>query len=161
MEAKGGPSTSASARATTTRPTETPTASRSSTRGEDDAPRRVLRVVATNASTVHPEPAPAKGRAHDPGVLLTLAFLAGGFLLGSIPFALLIGLARGTDIRTVGSRNPGATNLGRHLGFRWFAVCFVLDAAKGLAPTLAFGFARGFASSSALTPPTPCSGSPS
>ncbi len=72
------------------------------------------------------------------------AFLLAGFLLGSIPFALLLGLARGVDIRTVGSKNPGATNLGRALGFRWFLLCFVLDAAKGLAPTLAFGLARGW-----------------
>lgn len=74
----------------------------------------------------------------------TLAIsIAAGFLLGSIPFALLIGLAKGTDIRTVGSKNPGATNLGRHLGFPWFCLCFLLDAIKGLAPTLTFGYLSG------------------
>jgi glycerol-3-phosphate acyltransferase PlsY len=76
----------------------------------------------------------------------------GAFLLGSIPFALMIGLARGTDIRTVGSKNPGATNLGRTFGFRWFALCFLLDAGKGLAPTLAFGLLTGLASSPAMEP---------
>lgn len=79
-------------------------------------------------------------------------FFAGAFLLGSIPFALLIGLAKGTDIRTVGSNNPGATNLGRHFGFKWFALCFLLDAGKGLAPTLAFGLTQGLTSASGLTP---------
>lgn len=84
----------------------------------------------------------------------TLAIIIGaaGFLLGSIPFALLIGLAKGTDIRTVGSKNPGATNLGRHLGFRWFCLCFVLDAAKGLAPTLTYGVLSGAIGAPAVEP---------
>lgn len=65
------------------------------------------------------------------------------FLLGSIPFSLLVGLARGVDIRTVGSKNVGATNLGRTLGPRYFAIGFALDALKGLAPTLAAGLLAG------------------
>jgi acyl phosphate:glycerol-3-phosphate acyltransferase len=60
-----------------------------------------------------------------------------GYLLGSIPFGLIIGLARGVDIRKVGSGNIGATNLGRALGMRYFWYAFVLDALKGLLPTLA------------------------
>ena len=59
------------------------------------------------------------------------------YLLGSIPFGLLLGRAvAGIDIRAVGSGNIGATNVGRTLGFRWFAVVFALDFAKGLLPTL-------------------------
>ena len=80
------------------------------------------------------------------------AFIVGAFLLGSIPFALLIGLAKGTDIRAVGSKNPGATNLGRTFGFKWFLLCFALDAAKGLAPTLAFGLLTDLASAPGMTP---------
>ena len=84
---------------------------------------------------------------------IPLALVAlGAFLLGSVPFALLIGLAKGTDIRTVGSKNPGATNLGRTFGFRWFLLCFALDATKGLAPTLAFGLLTGLASGPAMDP---------
>jgi len=71
--------------------------------------------------------------------VIPVFFMVGGFVAGSIPFALLIGLTRGVDIRLVGSKNPGATNLGRQLGLRWFILCFVLDVAKGLAPTLAYG----------------------
>jgi glycerol-3-phosphate acyltransferase PlsY len=64
-----------------------------------------------------------------------------GYLLGSIPFGLLIGLGRGIDIRQHGSGNIGATNLGRTLGKKWGYVCFVLDVAKGLLPTV---FAGGY-----------------
>lgn len=61
------------------------------------------------------------------------------YLVGSVPFGLLIGLARGTDIRRHGSRNIGATNAGRVLGKPWGYLCFALDFAKGAAPVLASG----------------------
>ena len=63
--------------------------------------------------------------------------LAGSYLLGSIPFGLLIGKAHGIDIREQGSGNIGATNLGRALGKRWAFAAFLLDFAKGILPTLA------------------------
>jgi glycerol-3-phosphate acyltransferase PlsY len=56
--------------------------------------------------------------------------------LGAIPFGLLIGLAKGIDIRKQGSGNIGATNVGRILGRKWGYICFVLDVAKGLVPVL-------------------------
>src|ERR1051325_8483271 len=59
-----------------------------------------------------------------------------GYLVGSVPFALLIGKMKGVDIRTVGSKNIGATNLGRTLGMRFFWASFLLDAAKGFLPVL-------------------------
>jgi glycerol-3-phosphate acyltransferase PlsY len=59
-----------------------------------------------------------------------------GYLLGSVPFALLIGKSHGVDIRTVGSKNIGATNLGRTLGKKYFWQAFLLDAAKGFVPVL-------------------------
>jgi glycerol-3-phosphate acyltransferase PlsY len=58
------------------------------------------------------------------------------YLLGSIPFALLLGRLRGVDIRRQGSGNIGATNLGRALGRRWAIAAFLLDFAKGLVPVL-------------------------
>jgi len=58
-----------------------------------------------------------------------------GYLLGSIPFGLLIGLIKGVDIRTAGSRNIGATNAGRVLGRKFFVVVLILDLLKGLIPT--------------------------
>jgi glycerol-3-phosphate acyltransferase PlsY len=72
-----------------------------------------------------------------------VVFGVAGLLLGSIPFALLLGKANGIDVRTVGSKNVGATNLGRALGFKWFMICFALDALKGAAATVGFGLATG------------------
>jgi len=65
------------------------------------------------------------------------ALVVGAYLLGSIPFGLLIGKAHGVDIRTQGSRNIGATNVGRVIGRKWGFFCLALDIAKGFAPALA------------------------
>lgn len=70
--------------------------------------------------------------------------VAAGYLCGSVPFGWLIGMAKGVDIRTVGSGNVGATNAGRVLGRRWGFVCLVLDMLKGTAPVLAAGWAWGY-----------------
>jgi len=70
-----------------------------------------------------------------------VVLIVGAYLLGAVPFGLLIGLARGVDIRTQGSRNIGATNVGRVLGRKWGFVCLGLDILKGLAPTLTATFA--------------------
>ena len=66
-------------------------------------------------------------------------FIPLSFLAGSIPFGYLIGRAKSIDIRTVGSGNIGATNLGRALGKRFFYACFFLDMTKGMMPTLIAG----------------------
>ena len=67
----------------------------------------------------------------------TGGLLLGSFLLGSIPFAYLLGRMRGLDLRKLGSGNVGATNLGRNAGFAWGVLAFLLDAAKGAIPVLA------------------------
>lgn len=57
-----------------------------------------------------------------------------GYLLGSIPFALLLPRwLAGVDVRTVASGNPGATNVMRTAGPLLGAVVMALDAAKGAA----------------------------
>jgi len=59
-----------------------------------------------------------------------------GYLIGSIPFGYLVYYwVKGVDIRTVGSGNIGATNVGRNLGFRYFLLVFALDVLKGFVPT--------------------------
>jgi len=64
-----------------------------------------------------------------------------GYLSGSIPFGLLVGLAKGKDPRQHGSGNIGATNVGRLFGGKYFALVFALDLLKGLLPVLAAGWA--------------------
>ena len=55
------------------------------------------------------------------------------YLLGSIPFSYIAGRIAGIDIRKVGSRNLGATNVTRTLGKSYGYPVFVLDFLKGLA----------------------------
>lgn len=57
-----------------------------------------------------------------------------GYLLGSIPWGLLISKAKGIDIRKVGSGNIGGTNVGRGLGLKWGLLAGVLDVLKGVIP---------------------------
>lgn len=67
-----------------------------------------------------------------------LWLLLASYVIGSIPFGLLIVRAvAGVDLRTVGSGNIGATNVGRVAGWTWAIVVLVLDACKGAVPTLA------------------------
>lgn len=73
---------------------------------------------------------------NSPVMASALAILA-AYLIGGIPFGLLIARAvKGIDIRTVGSGNLGATNVGRVLGRRYFFIVLALDGLKGLLPTL-------------------------
>lgn len=66
------------------------------------------------------------------------AILIGSYLLGSIPFGLIIVRAwKGIDIRDYGSGNIGATNVLRTAGKGPAAVVFVADVAKGLIPIIA------------------------
>jgi glycerol-3-phosphate acyltransferase PlsY len=60
-----------------------------------------------------------------------------GYLLGAIPFGLIIGrVTRGIDIREYGSHRTGATNALRTLGARAAAYVFILDLAKGVTAVL-------------------------
>jgi glycerol-3-phosphate acyltransferase PlsY len=65
--------------------------------------------------------------------LLTLGLLAvGGYLLGSIPFGVVLTRAAGAgDVRNIGSGNIGATNVLRTGRKDLAAATLVLDAAKG------------------------------
>ena len=62
-----------------------------------------------------------------------------GYLIGAIPFGLLIGRMRGVDVRKHGSGNIGATNVGRVLGARYGLAAFALDMLKGLVPVAVAG----------------------
>jgi glycerol-3-phosphate acyltransferase PlsY len=56
------------------------------------------------------------------------------YLLGSIPFGLLIAHFRRVDLRSVGSGNIGATNAARALGKGWGILVLLLDASKAALP---------------------------
>ena len=68
--------------------------------------------------------------------LIPAAWLLAAYLTGGVPFGFLIGKARGVDVRTVGSKNIGATNVFRTVGKTWGLLAFVCDFLKGLVPVL-------------------------
>lgn len=68
--------------------------------------------------------------------VVALAILA--YLLGAVPFGLLIAAMRGIDIRKVGSGNIGATNVMRSVGKPWGIATFAADALKGFIPAFVF-----------------------
>ncbi len=63
--------------------------------------------------------------------MLLITFVL-GYLLGSIPFGVLVAKAHGVCIFDVGSGNPGATNVLRSIGKRAGYAVFILDATKGM-----------------------------
>ncbi len=69
--------------------------------------------------------------------IIVLSWLLVSYLIGAIPFGLLIGRIYGIDIRKVGSGNIGATNVTRAVGKTAGKVCFFLDFLKGALPTAA------------------------
>src|ERR1700742_75557 len=77
----------------------------------------------------------------------SLAALALGYLLGSIPFGLLFAQAAGAgDVRKIGSGNIGATNVLR-TGKKWAAAAtLICDGGKGAAAVL---FVQSFQGNSA------------
>jgi glycerol-3-phosphate acyltransferase PlsY len=67
-------------------------------------------------------------------------WLAASYLLGAIPTSYLVArAARGIDLRQVGSKNLGATNLYRVLGWRFAIPVGLFDVAKGAVPVTVFG----------------------
>ena len=70
-------------------------------------------------------------------ILIAGIWLVAAYLVGGIPFGFIIGKARGVDVRTVGSKNIGATNVFRTVGKGWGLVAFACDVLKGMLPTLA------------------------
>jgi glycerol-3-phosphate acyltransferase PlsY len=67
-------------------------------------------------------------------ILHLVLVCVGSYLLGSIPFGVLVSKRHGVDIMAEGSKNPGATNVWRTLGWRSGLVVFLLDVLKGAIP---------------------------
>src|SRR3954453_17731754 len=78
----------------------------------------------------------AKGMAMSPELMLPAAFIV-GYLLGSIPFGLVLTKIAGTaDIRSIGSGNIGATNVLRTGRKELAAATLIGDSLKGTAAVL-------------------------
>ena len=67
---------------------------------------------------------------------IVFCWILAAYLVGGIPFGFQIGNMRGVDVRTVGSKNIGATNVFRTVGKKWGVLAFACDVLKGLIPTL-------------------------
>jgi len=69
--------------------------------------------------------------------LIPLSVLLGAYLLGAIPFGLLIARRYGvSDIRALGSGNIGATNVWRIVGAKAAIWVYILDIGKGVVAVL-------------------------
>ena len=60
--------------------------------------------------------------------------IIGSYILGMLPSAIVVARAKGVDITTFGSGNPGASNVARAIGWKYGSLVFALDAAKGAIP---------------------------
>ena len=65
-------------------------------------------------------------------ILLILA--VGSYFCGNINWALIISKIKKTDIRKLGSGNPGTLNMSRNLGLKAGLLTFFLDIMKGAIP---------------------------
>ena len=77
-------------------------------------------------------------------VALYVAVVLIGYLIGSIPFGVLISRrSTGTDLRQVGSGKTGMTNVLRTAGKKAAALALILDMAKGVVPVILAGLIFG------------------
>lgn len=70
-------------------------------------------------------------------IFVALAAIVVSYAIGTIPSAIVVARAKGVDITTFGSGNPGASNVARALGWKYGIIVFVVDAAKGALPAAA------------------------
>jgi glycerol-3-phosphate acyltransferase PlsY len=69
-------------------------------------------------------------------IAIPILLIVGCYLVGNINPAILIGRARGVDVRAEGSGNAGTTNAMRSMGRKVGIAVFLIDAAKGFLPAL-------------------------
>lgn len=68
--------------------------------------------------------------------LLLVILGVGSYLFGNINWAIIISKLKKTDIRQMGSGNPGTLNMSRNLGLKLGLLTFFLDILKGAIPSL-------------------------
>lgn len=67
-------------------------------------------------------------------MIIEISLILVSYLVGAIPFGLLLGRLVGADVRLEGSGNIGATNVGRVLGKKMGILTLLCDVAKGFLP---------------------------
>lgn len=65
-----------------------------------------------------------------------ILILLGGYLFGSIPFAVIVSKIKGVNIYEVGTGNPGAANVYREVGKKYGILVWILDTVKGIIPMI-------------------------
>lgn len=70
-------------------------------------------------------------------LFVALAAIVVSYAIGTIPSAIVVARAKGIDITTFGSGNPGASNVARAIGWKYGIIVFAVDAAKGALPAIA------------------------
>lgn len=73
--------------------------------------------------------------------LILIIFGVCSYLVGNFNWALLISKLKKSDIREMGSGNPGTLNMSRNFGLKLGLLTFFLDILKGAIPTLIAFFA--------------------
>ena len=74
---------------------------------------------------------------------VAIVSIAAAYLVGAVPWGLVLGKLKGIDPRNHGSGGTGATNTLRLLGWRVAVLVFVLDFLKGLLPVVLVRFLDG------------------
>lgn len=78
--------------------------------------------------------------------------LIGAYLIGSLDFAVVVAQAKGVDIRSVGSGNPGTSNVLRTLGRGPAVMVLVGDTLKGVIAAAVGWLAAGTGGDPAMEP---------
>lgn len=73
--------------------------------------------------------------------LILIIFGVASYFVGNINWALIISKLKKSDIREMGSGNPGTLNMSRNFGLKLGLLTFFLDILKGAIPTLVAYFA--------------------
>jgi glycerol-3-phosphate acyltransferase PlsY len=68
--------------------------------------------------------------------LVSILLVVAAYLIGAVPWGVVLGNLHGVDVRNQGSGGTGATNTLRLLGWRVAGSVFLLDFLKGLLPVV-------------------------
>ena len=68
-------------------------------------------------------------------IAIIVVWIIASYFLGMVPFGDIVARIAGVDIRSVGTKNPGAANVYREIGPKHGVAVFALDVAKGAVAT--------------------------